>query len=74
MIKKSDKIAYLQKTKKVLETELQKAQKKLVATRIKVRLGQEKDHSKLKKIRYEIALIKTILKIKLNQKDEKNQK
>jgi len=71
MIKKTDKIAYLQKTAKSLSADLHTAQKKLVATRIKIKLGQEKKHSELKWIKHKIAFLKTILNQKLNQNDEK---
>lgn len=70
MIKKTIKIAYQQKNKKDLLSRLLEIQKELVELRIKVTLGQEKNHSQIKKLKYEISFIKTILKQKLNETDE----
>jgi len=70
MIKKSDKIAYQQKNQKDLLSRLSEIQKELVEARIKVTLGQEKNHAQIKKLKHEISFIKTILKQKLNKTDD----
>ncbi len=60
-MKKSDKIAYHQKNPPQLEKELEVVRKELVETRIKHSSGQLKDTSVLKKLKYKIALISTLL-------------
>lgn len=70
MLKKSDKIAYHQKSVKDLLADLLTAQKKLVEIKIKVGLVQEKNHAQLKKIKYNISLLKTVLNQKVKLKHE----
>ncbi|HPD44559.1 MAG TPA: 50S ribosomal protein L29 [Candidatus Woesebacteria bacterium] len=67
-MKKTDKIAYRQKTKTELEQLLQEARKKYLESKSKFAIGNLKNTSLFKKMRYEIAFIKTLLKEK---KDEK---
>ncbi|OGL53551.1 50S ribosomal protein L29 [Candidatus Shapirobacteria bacterium RBG_13_44_7] len=63
-MKKSDKISYQQKDPNELKKLLTDLQKKLVEQRSKFYLGNLKDTSVFKKIKYEIALISTILSTK----------
>jgi len=64
-MKKTDKIAYKQKTREELTKLLTDLRKKLVETKSKQYLGNQKDTSVFKKIQSEIALISTLL----NQND-----
>ncbi len=64
-MKKTDKIAYKQKTNEELITNLADLQKKLMETKSKQYLGNQKDTSVFKKIQSEIALISTLI----NQND-----
>ncbi len=64
-MKKTDKIAYKQKTKEELNKLLIELKKKLVESKSKQYLGNQKDTSVFKKIQTEIALILTLL----NQND-----
>jgi ribosomal protein L29 len=64
-MKKTDKIAYKQKTKEELITNLADLRKKLMEAKSKQYLGNQKDTSVFKKIQSEIALISTLI----NQND-----
>jgi len=64
-MKKTDKIAYKQKTKLVLNTNLADLRKKMMEAKSKQYLGNQKDTSIFKKIQSEIALISTLI----NQND-----
>jgi ribosomal protein L29 len=64
-MKKTDKIAYKQKTTAELHKLLADAKKKFVEAKSKQYLGNQKDTSIFKKIQSEIALILTLL----NQND-----
>jgi ribosomal protein L29 len=70
MLKKSDKAVYQAKSVKDLLADLKKAQQNLVKTKIKVGLAQEKNHTQLKKLKYEISLLKTILSQKAKENDQ----
>ena len=72
MIKKTDKIAYRQKNIDQLKTDLLENRKKLVEMRMKLSLGQEKDTSVIKKLKYKIAFILTLIKEKESLKDNEN--
>ena len=61
-MKKTDKISYHQKSPQELTKALVDLKKKLVETRMKFSTGNQKDTSVFKKIKYEIALISTLLK------------
>jgi ribosomal protein L29 len=61
-MKKSDKIAYRQKTPAELQKLLADLKKKLVENKAKLLTGNQKDTSIFKKIRYELSLISTIIK------------
>lgn len=60
-MKKTDKISYRQKSREELVKTTTDLKKKLVETRSQFYLGQLKDTSVFKKIKYEMALIRTIL-------------
>jgi len=64
-MKKTDKIAYKQKTREELTKNLVNLKLKFVETKSKQSLGNQKDTSVFKKIQSEIALISTLL----NQND-----
>ena len=64
-MKKTDKIAYQQKSTAELNKLLAEAKKKYVEAKSKQYLGNQKDTSVFKKIQSEIALILTLL----NQND-----
>ena len=64
-MKKTDKIAYKQKTKEELITNLADLRKKMMKAKSKQYLGNQKDTSVFKKIQSEIALISTLI----NQND-----
>lgn len=64
-MKKTDKIAYKQKTKEELITLLVDLKKKLMEAKSKQYLGNQKDTSVFKKIQSEIALTSTLI----NQND-----
>jgi len=68
-MKKSDKIDYHQKTISELNTLLVSVRKKLVESRIKHGNGQLKDSSIFKKLKYEMALVLTIISQKQNEKN-----
>lgn len=63
-MKKSDKLSYQQKDSVELKKLLVDLKKKMVEQRSKLYLGNLKDTSVFKKIKYEIALISTILSTK----------
>ena len=67
-MKKTDKIAYRQKTNSELIKNLSDLRKSLVETQAKYSTGNQKDTSVFKKIKYEIALISTILANNSNEK------
>ncbi|MPM83496.1 50S ribosomal protein L29 [bioreactor metagenome] len=67
-MKKTDKIAYRQKTTSELIKNLADLRKNLVEIQAKYSTGNQKDSSVFKKIKYEIALISTILGQKSNEK------
>ena len=67
-MKKTDKIAYRQKTSQELIKNLADLRKNLIETQAKYTTGNQKDTSVFKKIKYEIALISTILAQKSNEK------
>jgi ribosomal protein L29 len=60
-MKKADKIAYQQKTPIELKKELLGLNKQLIELTAKHHTGNQKDTSVFKKIKYQIALITTIL-------------
>jgi ribosomal protein L29 len=64
-MKKTDKIAYKQKTTAELHQLLAELKKKYIEAKSKQYLGNQKDTSVFKKIQSEIALILTLL----NQND-----
>jgi len=61
-MKKTDKIAYSEKSLSELQKLLAESGKKLVETRAKLITGNLKDTSIFKKIKYEIAYISTLIK------------
>ncbi len=61
-MKKTDKISYHQKSPAELKTALADLKKKYLETKSKHYLGNQKDTSVFKKMRYEMALITTLLK------------
>ena len=65
-MKKTDKIAYKQKSVTELHQLLAEAKKKFIEAKSKQYLGNQKDTSVFKKIQSEIALILTLL----NQNDK----
>lgn len=67
-MKKTDKIAYKQKTKAELTKNLMDLRKSLVESNAKYANGNQKDTSVFKKIKYEISLISTLLAQKSNEK------
>lgn len=60
-MKKTDKISYRQKSPSELTKLLSDLNKKLVETRIKHHTGNQKDTSLIRKIKYEIALVSTLI-------------
>lgn len=67
-MKKTDKIAYSQKTVEELQKLLQDLRKKLIETRSKQYLGNQKDTSVFKKIKSEIALVLTLINKSKNER------
>lgn len=61
-MKKTDKIAYKQKSREELTKQLADLKKKLVESKSKQYLGNQKDTSVFKKIHSEIALVLTLIK------------
>lgn len=66
-MKKTDKIAYQQKSKLELEKSLLELKKNFIEAKSKLYLGTQKDTSVFKKIKKEIALVQTLL----HQHDQK---
>ena len=66
-MKKTDKISYRQKSVEELNKILFENKKNLVEARAKQATGNQKDTSVFKKIKYEIALISTLIKEKSNE-------
>lgn len=66
-MKKTDKISYRQKSIEELKNILFENKKKAVENRAKQATGNLKDTSVFKKIKYEIALISTLIKEKSNE-------
>ncbi len=60
-MKKTDKIAYQQKSKAELTKALADLKKTYIESKSKQYLGNQKDTSVFKKIRHEIALVQTLL-------------
>jgi ribosomal protein L29 len=71
-MKKTDKISYRQKPVEELRKLLLEAQKKVAETKAKHLTGNIKDTSVFRKIRYEIALIATLINEK--EAEIKNEK
>ena len=65
-MKKSDKITYHQKSIAELRHQLASVRKQLIEARIKQSSGKLKDTSVLKKLKYQISLILTLLTHKQN--------
>ncbi|MBU4210315.1 50S ribosomal protein L29 [Patescibacteria group bacterium] len=61
MIKKTDKIAYRQKSIEQLKAELLLIRKKLAQDCFKLSMGQIKDTSVIKKSKYMISFISTLI-------------
>jgi ribosomal protein L29 len=61
-MKKTDKISYRQKSPAELKKLISDLGKKLVDNKSKLTTGNLKDTSVLKKIRYEIAYVKTLIR------------
>lgn len=66
-MKLKDKQTLQAKTITELSQELLKLKRDLVDQKLKLKTGSLKDTATLKKTRYQIALINTILKIKINK-------
>ena len=60
-MKKTDKMSYRQKSNQELISALADLQKKLVETRLKHLTGNQKDTSVIRKIKYEIAYVSTLI-------------
>ena len=60
-MKKTDKMSYRQKSVQELTAVLANLQKTLVETRLKHLTGNQKDTSLIRKIKYEIAYISTLI-------------
>lgn len=60
-MKKTDKMSYRQKSPQELSVALADLQKKLVETRLKHLTGNQKDTSVIRKIKYEIAYVSTLI-------------
>jgi len=67
-MKKTDKISYRQKSPAELQKSLFDLRKELMETNAKFANGNQKDTSVFKKIRNQIALIKTLLSQTKNEK------
>lgn len=66
-MKKTDKMSYREKTITELKKALTEARKKIVENKSKFAVGNLKDTSVFKKLKYEIALILTLIKEKQNE-------
>lgn len=60
-MKKTDKMSYRQKSSLELQKSLADLHKKLVETKVKHLMGNQKDTSQINKIKYEIALVSTLI-------------
>lgn len=60
-MKKTDKMSYRQKSPQELHKALADLQKKLVETRLRHLTGNQKDTSVIRKIKYEITYISTLI-------------
>ena len=69
-MKKTDKISYREKSLAELSALLTDLSRQLVETRSKLSLGSLKDTSTVRKIRYQIALISTLIKEKENDQSK----
>jgi len=67
-MKKTDKISYRQKSPSELQKNLLDLRKELMETNAKFATGNQKDTSVFKKIKNQIALIKTLLSQTKNEK------
>ena len=67
-MKKTDKISYRQKSIEELSKNLLDLRKKFIEAKAKSATGNQKDTSVFSKIKYEIALISTLLATKSNEK------
>ena len=67
-MKKTDKISYRQKSKEELQKNLLDLRKKFIEAKAKQATGNQKDTSVFSKIKYEIALISTLIQEKKNDK------
>lgn len=65
-MKKSDKITYQQKSISELKQQLSSVRRQLIEARIKQSSGKIKDTSALKKLKYQISLILTLITQKQN--------
>ena len=63
-MKSKDKKAFQAKNTKELNQDLIKSKKDLIDQKLKLKTGSLKDTSLIKKTRYQIALIKTIIQSK----------
>lgn len=60
-MKKTDKMSYRQKSSLELQKSLADLHKKFVETKVKHLMGNQKDTSQINKIKYEIALVSTLI-------------
>ncbi|MFZ2153513.1 MAG: 50S ribosomal protein L29 [Microgenomates group bacterium] len=60
-MKKTDKMSYRQKSLPELQKLMADLQKKLVETRLKHLTGNQKDTSQIRKVKYEIAYVLTLI-------------
>ena len=65
-MKKTDKISYRQKPLEELSKELLQLKNSLVEAKAKLAMGNLKDTSVIKKTKYQISLLNTLLKEKQN--------
>ncbi|MFA5827874.1 MAG: 50S ribosomal protein L29 [Candidatus Shapirobacteria bacterium] len=72
-MKKTDKIAYRQKSSEELQKTLSDLRNKIVELKAKFYSGNQKDTSVFKKVKYEIALISTVLRQQEGQKQNDKQ-
>ena len=63
-MKKTDKISYREKTNSELQKMLSQLYHELVELKSKHAMGNLKDTSQIKKVRYQVAFINTLLKLK----------
>jgi len=67
-MKKTDKISYRQKSIEELSKNLLDLRKKFIEAKAKSATGNQKDTSVFSKIKYEIALISTLIQEKKHEK------